>query len=235
VQKRNRQMLGVGSILPGSDRWTSAGVVPARQDRHVAKAWRFWAQGAQFYAGIRDAVPATKVSFHESNWHMDVGHKRLPLAAGLPLALPGWTLALQLKFIVRPDAVTMPLLTPVKKKSNFVTVEVPVGSTLIVNLMLAPSFTRLDSPFPPGADGTRFLAIPLRGGGTMSATLAVLPQNNEDVAAMNEAATFRAEITQRPGAARPVAEVYRPNFSPAGNTLWVVPIPASSFNITVKE
>jgi hypothetical protein len=222
-----------GSVFPAAERRTSVSIGPLRNGVFIAKLWRIWSRGDEFYAANRDAVPAAKVSFHSSgNWQLDVDQQRWMLGPPLALSLPGWSLALQLKFLVRDAPMESPVEKKFKNDSNAIGAETPVGLKLLVNLLVAPVGTQLTSDVPPAMDGVRILAMRLRSQGTVVVTASTLTLDVHDLALIDRVGSAKIGGTSgNPHKATLTAEFIEVNFKPSGNVINVVPFAKDSFQV----
>lgn len=226
----------IGDVFPGAERETSLSIGPNRNGVFVAKPWRIWSQGDEFYAAQRDGVSLAKVSFHSSRWHLDCDDKRIELGAPLALSLPGWSLALQIKFLVRDIPMPSALLKKIKPSGNVIGVETPPGSKLLVNILCAPRGTELTSPIPQAMDGVRFVALPLRTEGTVVVTAKLAPLDSHDVATIARVSALRLHATVSDvHNHRPNVESIEAHFKNTGNVIVVVPLAEDSLHLTLSE
>ena len=226
----------IGEVFPGADRLSSLSIGPNRNGVFVAKAWRIWSQGDEFYAAQRDGVSIAKVSFHSSRWRFDCEDKRVELGAPLALSLPGWSLALQIKFLVRDNPMSSVLLKKIKPSGSAIGVETPPGSKLLVNILCAPQGTVLTSPIPQDMDGVRFVALPLRTEGTVVVTAKLAPLDGHDIANIARVSALRIHATvsdlhNHP----PNVESIEAHFKNTGNVIVVVPLAEDSLHLTQSE
>jgi hypothetical protein len=221
----------VGKALNAAERRTSLSIGPLRDGLFAAKLWRIWSQGDEFYAGQRDGLSRAKVSFHRNGkWHYDIGQHRQDLCPAASLTTPGWSLALQLKFLLRDAPMPSPPLTRFKRSTNVVGIETTRGSKLLVNLLCAPEGTSLHDYIPAGFDGIRMLAMRLRSMGVVivTANLAPLEPAEKHRIATSDAAqvTTTQPISRADGTNAELMEVYSRS---TGNVIAIVPLGLESF------
>jgi hypothetical protein len=223
-----REAIRAGKAFVSQGKGNSISIGPTVNHRFVAHLWRFWAQGDEFYAAQRDTVKLSKISFHSNAWHYDYGELREPLSTPMQLSWPGWTLALQIKILVHNEIRDYPLRTAVKKASRIVGMEIPVGSKLLLNVILAPAGTSISSPVPPEVEGGRFLAMQLRSMGAVLVVARPSPfdvQDHELLARMHDTTMSFDDLA----AANPNGEMMQLTFRPGCNVISVVPLRAAQF------
>lgn len=88
---------------------------PARQGKPAAFFWRFWVQDNEVYGLTRSLGDSMKLSFHESGQiHIRQGKRDMNKLAP-PLLMGQWLHAIELRFLISPDALP-PLKEDLKNK-----------------------------------------------------------------------------------------------------------------------
>ena len=198
------------------------GVAPSRDGKQIALAWRFWAQGDEFYAASRDAIKLGKISFHKNfNWQYRLGDALFPLARPLRLS-DDWLHAVQLSFLVKAG-----VLLPLSQGDTRVSlVDVPVGAKLVLNLLVS-LHTRKPMLTPPAQiGGAVILSHRLRGGTSLIMTYRILEMDTNDLSVIDDIqAKLRINFTSLPDSSEVFAEAVWHQFDArTGNTIVVVPV-----------
>jgi hypothetical protein len=123
-------------------------VAPARQGQPAANFWKFWTSGSEIYALSRASRGFNKVSVHQSGQiHIRLEGKDLqPLAPPLLLGNGNWLHALELRFLLNPDAFR-PWQEKLKGKRAFL-IDVPPDTVLFLNLLVGQVGLSAASPLP---------------------------------------------------------------------------------------
>jgi hypothetical protein len=126
-------------------------IAPSRKGVRIAGIWRFWQQGAEFYAASRSAIGVCKISFHRNgNCQVTIGHAIQKLTA-IQSVSPDWQRIYSLQWGLSPDA----LIPRAGREEDVKLVDVPDGSKLQVNLLLSTSNEQVAPPVP--REGGAFL------------------------------------------------------------------------------
>jgi hypothetical protein len=223
---------GTGDSDAGAETRASLSIGPGRNGVFIAKPWRIWSQGDEFYAAQREEVKAIKVSFHGTEWHLDAAQERSRLAAPLPLSMPGWSLALQLCFLAPNRTMVSPVLRETKRSSNVIGVETSAGRKLVVNLLCAPADTKVTSHIPPELDGVRFMAMQLRSRGVVLVTASQLNFSNDDISLLRNLRCVELKGTATgPHTISANVEHVLADFTSRGNVIRVVPFVAKDIRV----
>jgi hypothetical protein len=231
----NKKVVRRGGVLDRKGRSDSASIGPGRSGKPLAKLWRIWCQGDEFYVAQRDSIQQAKLSFHSGgNWHYDVGHGRKTLGPGMPLSIPGWAVALQLKFLIHNEQVpASAVLTKVKKHSDIIIAETPPRSKLVLNVLTAPADAILSGLIPEEVDGVRCLALQRRSGGAIIVTANLFDLAAEDNALVAQMRGIKLTVEGLKKSARhPSAELMKVTAGPPVNLISVVPMLADNLDIT---
>jgi hypothetical protein len=196
-------------------------VAPSRGGIPVANAWRFWAQGDEFYAAARDVAKLGKVSFHSNgNWQFRAGAALNRLAPASPLS-NGWLLALQLVFLVDPD-----VMLPLDQREEGVRLlETPDGFKLLVDLLLSKGSSSVPPPLPSEIGGAMVAAHRLRNGTHLVATTRTMGLTAADQGFITDLrAKLRINFTGDPPASGFYAEATWQTFNTEANLIGVIPV-----------
>lgn len=210
---------------------------PIRNGQFVAKPWRIWSRGDEFYAWQRDAAKFIKVSFHRTKWFLDHQNgQRIDLGRALPLSIPGWSLALQLRFVVPNSPMVSEVAIPVKSSSGLIGVDTPPAIALLVNLLCAPSATTPTSIVPSEVDGARFMAMRLREKGCVMVTAFARPFDATDYAVLLDAQKTRIDaVSPDPATSNVHGELHLIDCGAGGNCITIAPLTAGSFHLTKQN
>jgi len=197
-------------------------VAPSRGGRQIASAWRFWAQGDEFYAASRDAAALGKISFHKNfKWQYRLGTTTTRLAVPLRLSL-GWLHAVQISFLVEAD-----VLLPLKRADAKVRlIEVPEGSKLVLNVLVSSETRRPVLKPPAEIGGTVLDSDRLRGGASLIVTGRGLKMDANDRSIVADVRDkLRINFTGRPNANEVFAEAAWHEFDArTGNAIAIIPV-----------
>jgi hypothetical protein len=196
-------------------------VAPGRDGVQVANAWRFWAQGDEFYAAARDMAKLGKVSFHSRfNWQFRAGTVANRLAPPLSLS-NSWLHALEIVFLVDRNV----LLPLAQREDKVALIETPEGYKLLVDLLLSTG-GRVPTSLPAEMVGNVQAAHRLRNGAQLLAVTRTLALTDADRALITETrAKLRVNFTQDPPTSGVYVEATWQTFSPTtGNAIGIVPV-----------
>jgi hypothetical protein len=196
-------------------------IAPARDGAQVASAWRFWAQGDEFYAAARDTARLGKVSFHSRfNWQFRAGTLINRLAPPLSLS-NNWLHALEIVFLVDHHT----LLPLAQREEKVALVETPQGHKLRVDLLLSKD-SRVPPSLPREVVGTVQASHRLRNGAQLRAVTRTLALTDPDRAIIAETrANLRVNFAQDPPDSGVYVEARWQTFSAkSGNAIGIVPV-----------
>ena len=200
-------------------------VAPSRDGIQVANAWRFWAQGDEFYAAARDMAKLGKISFHSRfNWQFRAGSFVNRLAPPLPLS-NNWLHALEIVFLIGSN-----VLLPLAQREEKVTlIETPEGYKLLVDLLLSRG-SRVPPSLPAETAGSVLATHRLRSGAQLVATTRTLVFTETDQAIIADTrAKLRVNFTEDPPTSGVYVEATWQTFSPkTGNVIGVIPVGCDS-------
>jgi hypothetical protein len=202
-------------------------VAPFRNGRPLAAMWRIWVQGRELYAVRRlPGRPVAKVSIHFSGQaHVALdADKRFQLTPPPPRASsPDWLWPLEWRFLLPSDTLLPPDL-PLTRNQAAVGPQVPEGSNLLLNLLIAAHPCTEAPPIPGELTGTLIWEASLVGGYPVvmiAGGVPMTPGHEQDIE------TLRAEMPEPFRATGPLIDPYvelmRLHPAPDGNILTILP------------
>lgn len=201
---------------------------PSRDSQQAANMWKIWATGGEVYATGRAAGNVTRISIHATGQiHIHYGGRDVQHLVGpVPLGEGRWSHALEMRFLIGPDA-HRPRAEKLKKKTRAYLVAVPTGSMLVVNLLLSQQPPSGMNPLPAGFIGQVVWHAALSTSRHIIALMRVMPlseQSSNELAYIRQTLRPTLNLTEPPRE-RPYVEVHHLHWhSHNGNFLMVVPM-----------
>ena len=194
-------------------------VAPVRNGMQLATAWRIWTQGDEFYAAQKSSIGFSKISFHRNgNWQLAMGAHCLKLGPGMNFG-HGWTLALQIAFLV-DDGVSTP---PHHQDDQFSEVVVGRSSRMNLNLMIAESAHVFQRGLP--ISGALVKAFLLRSGRFLVVSSELYPLSDSNFTSIRNIRTQLEVNLDSPPQEPFYVEAVSSAFEPAGaNIISVIPV-----------
>jgi hypothetical protein len=203
-------------------------VAPSQDGVRPGSSWRFWRQGDEFYAGCREVIGVSKLSFHhDGNWQLRVGTAMEKLTLSRRV-FDEWVHAISLQWLPWTRAFR-PILSD---KEKVTLIDVPEDSKLVVNLLL--SLSKGDPPAPKPCEGGLILwSERLSDRRVLLLHVVTLPQTEQDrdeALRLRRKALITVKRIPEPGAFYSEIAWFasRPE---SGNTVALVPLGPDSLNV----